>query len=227
MISFFLWIIQVSESDLGHGENRLVCQQTAVFFPATVNATVVTITLFAIRTRICCSTCAHLIRACCSSPVLHLCSITWHPPSVIVLDKTYVIVALKLDKLFTVLWDSSECCQLNGADSSVSHIFSVTSPIITSRNIPNMSSFLTVMTDDRHTNSTFVTHVTVHIEGCHASFAIGVNHIGTWGCSSSMSFYFTTRGWFSKFKNSSCSNRAMKVSCDASVGSSIVANNIF
>ena len=36
-----------------------------------------------------------------------------------------------------------------------------------------MSSSLTVMTDDRHADSTFVTHVTVHIEGCHAPLPSG------------------------------------------------------
>ena len=137
MISFFMWIIQVSESDLGHGENRLVCQQTAVFSPATVSATVVTITLLAIGTRTCHPTCAHLIRACCSSPVVNLYSITWHPPSVIFLDKSYVIVALKLNKLFTVLWDSCECCQLSGANFSVSHIFTVTPATTTSKIVAN------------------------------------------------------------------------------------------
>ena len=34
---------------------------------------------------------------------------------------SYVVIAFKFDKLFTVLWDSSECCQLSCARGFYSH----------------------------------------------------------------------------------------------------------
>ena len=57
--------------------------------------------------------------------------------NVLLWHKAHIIIALKFNKLFTVLWDSSECCQLSDVDSGVSNIFTVTSGVIpiTSRNI--------------------------------------------------------------------------------------------
>ena len=56
-----------------------------------------------------------------------------------------------------------------------------------------------------------------------AFFAIRVNDVGIWRCSSIACTYFTTRtnkGWFSNFKQSTYSSGAMKISRDARVGSS-------
>ena len=119
-----MWFIQVSQSDLSHRKSRLVCQQTAVLSPAA--ATVVAITLLTIWARVRYSACARVVISCSSTPAIHACSVTCHPPGIWILNESYVIIAFKLDKLFTVLRDSSKCCQLSGANSSVSHIFTVT-----------------------------------------------------------------------------------------------------
>ena len=77
------------------------------------------------------------------------------PPGNRLWHKGNIIVALKFNKLFTVLWDSSEWCQLSDVDSSVSHIFTVTSAVIqiTSRNNSNMGSTFSIVTDDCLANS--------------------------------------------------------------------------
>ena len=46
-----------------------------------------------------------------------------------------------------------------------------------------MSSTLTVVTYNCQANSSIVTHVTIHTERSHASFAIRVNDIITWRAS--------------------------------------------
>ena len=48
--------------------------------------------------------CAHVGWSTSSFPVVHFPSITWHPPGNLLRHKGYLIVALKFDKLFTVLW---------------------------------------------------------------------------------------------------------------------------
>ena len=65
-------------------------------------------------------------------------------------------------------------------------------------------------------------------QSCHrthlkvAFFAIRINDVGIWRCSSIACTYFTTRtkGWFSNFKQSTCSYGAMKISRDTRIGSS-------
>ena len=141
--------------------------------------------------RVCYSASAHVGMACSSTPVVHTCSVMWHPPGMVILNKSYVVVTFELDKLFTVLWNSSKCCQLSSAISSVSHIFTVTSCTTTSRTgAVQVGSLLAVVTYDCHANSSLVTHVTIHTERSHAYFAIRVNNITTWRAS----WFYTATG---------------------------------
>ena len=61
-----------------------------------------------------------------------------------------------------------------------------------------------------------------------ASFALRVNHVYFWRYSSIWCAYFTTiaKGSFSNSKPRTCSYRAMRISRDRSVGSSIVRKNV-
>ena len=61
-----------------------------------------------------------------------------------------------------------------------------------------------------------------------ASFAVRVNHVDFWRYSSISCAYFTTiaKGSFSKLKTRTYSYRAMRISRDTSVGSSIVRVNV-
>ena len=166
--------------------------------------------------------------AACSAPVVHLFSITWHPPSFTFRNRLYIIFTFVLDKLFTVLWDLSERCQLRGADSSISYIFPVTSWEFTSICISDVSSTLTVVTDDSHANSTLITHVTVHTEGCHASFAIRVNDVITWRGTRLLCFYSAAAGLGPGLKNFDdwcCLDRPLKIFSFTWVTPSLVWRN--
>ena len=189
-----------------------------------------TITLLTIWARVCYSACAHVGWSTSSFPVAHFPSITWHPPGNLLRHKGYLIVALKFDKPFTVLWNSSKCCQLSSANPSVSHIFTITSWVtpFTSRDITNMGSTLTVVTYECHANSSLVTHITIHTEGSHASFAIRVNNIITWRASTAAWFYTATGQRFVVyFKSRRCLDCSLIIFCYTWVKSSIICGNLF
>ena len=83
-----------------------------------------------------------------------------------------------LDKLLTVGGYGREGSQLQEICSSVVNITLVTAGTLTSL---HRRSVFTVVTDDRHANTVFVSHVTVNGERCQASFSIRIDDVrSTW-----------------------------------------------
>ena len=183
-----IWVTGRADLSVGTLNSRLVCQQTALS-PTTVSG--VTITLLTIWAAVCYSACAHAFVACSSAPVVHGSFVKWQPPGTCILNKGYVIIAFELDKLFTVLWDSSQCCQLTSANSNVSHILPVTTCTTTSRADASHGFYSRCRDLWLSRNSSLATHVTIHTERCHASFTINLNNIITWITSA---WFYTATG---------------------------------
>ena len=84
------------------------------------------------------------------------------------------MVTLVLDELLTVAGHSRQTCQLSQTRPSVRHVTRVRTCWITTF---HQSSGFTVVTDDCHTHTGLVSHVTKHIEWSLASYTVRVDDV--------------------------------------------------
>ena len=162
-------IAGIPKPELLHWKLCLLSEETAVLSPYLVIPVTVTGTAGVSHTA-----CALTTTGCCPSPVRHLLRITWHPPSVWTVKPQTGVITLVLYKLFTVRRDSGQTHQLRQTCSCVMNVTYVTTSVF--KSIHN-SSALTVVTDNCHANTLFVSHVTVRCEWCQTSLAIWINHV--------------------------------------------------
>ena len=171
VITFLATTRYISKPELFNWQSCLVSEETAVLTPYLV--ILITVTIISTSTWVGHSACALTTARWCSTPVRHLTSITWHPPGKSSPQEIWPRT-LVLDKLLTVCGDSGETRQLRKTRSCVMNVTWVTTSRITSNNV---RSAFTVVTDHRHANSIFVTHITVNSQRCQAFCAIWINDV--------------------------------------------------
>ena len=178
MVALFIKVVlsntRISKPQLFYWKTGLVSKETAVFTPFIIIGITVARSFWNC-TWLSHPACALATVGYCSAPVCHFSRITWHPPGMIALEHQW-IKALIFDKLFTVCGDTGETGELQKICFRVVNVTWIRSCFFKSI---HQRSVFAIVTDDSHANSILVRHVTGHVKGWHAFFAIWINDVNT------------------------------------------------
>ena len=176
VVSLVTIIIGISKPQLFHWQLELVFEEAAV-----LSQCVVILVAVASEVNVCTciiqAACAFIINRINSSPVLHLFSITWHPPAVhVTIEEEHWVVALLLYKLLTVSWWSCQVCQLSHISLRVLDGARIRA---FSKKASHQLPAFTIMTENCHSNTALVSHI--DFERFHSALSIRVDDVrSTW-----------------------------------------------
>ena len=108
-----------------------------------------------------------------ATPVIHFLSISRHPPSLPTF-KQLGVKTLVADELLTTCRYICQGFQLGDEDTCVCHITFMATVRITAI---YMGPVFTVVTNNRHSSTFLVSHVTISLKWCLSSWTIGVNDV--------------------------------------------------
>ena len=174
VVSLVTIIIGISKPQLFHWQLGFVFEEAAILSPCGVIGVTVA-SAVNVCTCIIQAACAFVINRINSSPVLHLLSITWHPPAVhVTIGEELRVVALVLYKLLTVSWWSCQVCQLSHISLRV--LDGARIRVFAAKPSHQRPAF-TVMTDNCHSNTALVSHVTIDFERFHSALSIRIDDV--------------------------------------------------